>query len=202
MKMRGLIALLPAVALVIPAVAAETNPKLPSHITTLDGKSYYGVAAQPEAVYPDGIVVRYQPRADGQPVADAVGTAKIEFRNLPENVRNLYPHDAKRAEEFEAQQAQANSEWLKTQAAEESSIMRYRAFAELNRSLAGDADVSYSVALDSNGKVTAQGYNRTTPAQIIKSVNVPSYTYFPVRHGLVTDYVPVQTSPGTVILTK
>jgi hypothetical protein len=202
MKTQSLNIALTALMLSCLAAAAQTSSKLPSQITTLDGKTYQGVAEQAEAVYPDGIVVQYQPEQAGQPIPGAIASAKLEFRNLPENVQKLFPHDAKSAAEFETQQAQATGQMLQAQAAEERAITRYINLAELHRSLAGDADSSYSVAMDGNGKVSAQGYTRPVPAETITNVTIPTFTYIARRNGLVTDYVPVQNAPSTVVLTK
>jgi hypothetical protein len=195
---------LPALLLTCLAAAAQTSSKLPSQITTLDGKIYHGVAEQAVAVYPDGIVVNYQPEAGGQPVSGGLACAKLKFSNLPDEVQRLYPHDAKAAEDYEAQQAQSTSQWLQARAADEQQIMRYRDLAEWNRCLAGDADASYSVALDSNGRVSAQGYARPVPAQTITSVSIPSTINLPPQNPLFNwpQYVPVPTGSGTVVVTK
>ncbi len=186
------------------ATTAQTNNKLPSQITTRDGKTYQGVAEQPVGVYPDGIVIEYQPAARGQLVPGGLAMAKLKFSNLPDDVEKLYPHDAKAAADYETQQAQAASVWVQAQVTEERAITRYRNLAELNRSLAGDADSSYSVALDSNGKVSAQGYARPVPAQTITTVSIPSTVTLPPQNPLFNwpQYVPVQTSPSTVVITK
>lgn len=204
MKIQNLKIVLPTLWLSCLAAAAQTSSKLPSQITTLDGKTYHGVADQPVAVYPDGIVVKYQPEADGRPVLGGIGRAKLKFSNLPDDLQRMYPHDAKAAAEFETQQAQAMNNWLQTEASDERAIMRYRNLAELNRSLAGDADASYSVALDSNGKVSAQGYARPVPAETITSVSLPSPTSLPPQNPLFNwpQYVPVQTAPATVVVNR
>jgi len=204
MKIQNAKSVLPALFLTCVAAAAQTSSKLPPQITTLDGKTYHGVAEQPDAVYPDGIIVRYQPEAGGQPVPGGIASAKLKFSNLPDEVQKLYPHDAKAAADYETRQAQASSQWLRTRATEERAIMMYRNLAELHRSLAGDADASYSVAMDSNGKVSAQGYARPVPAQTITSVSIPSTISLPPQNPLFNwpQYVPVQTGPGTVVVTK
>jgi len=204
MKSYSLTMALPSLLLICMATSAQTNSKLPSQITTLDGRTYQGVAGEAAAVYPDGIVVEYQPTADGQPVSGGVASAKIKFSNLPPDVQKLYPHDAKAAADYEAQQAQATSRWLQAEASEERAIIRYRNLAELNRSLASDADASYSVALDSNGKVSAQGYARPVPAQTITTVSFPSKVSLPPQNPLFNwpQYVPVQTGPSTTVITK
>ncbi len=150
------------------------------------------------------IVVSYQPEADGQPVPGGIGRAKLKFSNLPDELQRLYPHDAKAAADFEAQQAQATGQWLQAQAADERAIMRYRNLAELNRSLAFDTDSSYSAALDNNGKVSAQGYARPVPAQTITTISLPSTVKLPPQNPLFNwpQYVPVPTGPGTVVITQ
>ena len=204
MKIQNLKIVLPALLLTCLAGAAQTSSRLPSQITTLDGKTYHGVAEQAVAVYPDGIVVNYQPDAGGQPVPGGIACAKLKFSKLPDEVQKLYPHDPKAASDYETQQAQAAAQWLQARATEEQGIIRYRNLAELHRCLAGDADASYSVAMDSKGRVSAQGYARPVPAQTITSVSIPSTFNLPAQNPLFNwpQYVPVQTSPGTVILTK
>ena len=137
-------------------------------------------------------------------VLSSTASAKLKFSNLPDEVQKLYPHDPKAAADYEAQQAQATSQWLHARAAEEQGIIRYRNLAELHRSLAGDADASYSVAMDSNGRVSAQGYARPVPSQTITSVSIPSTITLPPQNPLFNwpQYVPVQTGPGTVVITK
>jgi hypothetical protein len=204
MKIENIKIVLPALMITCVAAAAQNSSRLPSQITTLDGKTYHGVAEQAVAVYPDGIVVQYQPESGGQPVPSGVGGVKLKFNNLPDEVQKLYPHDPKAASDYEAQQAQATSQWLQARAAEEQALTRYRNLAELNRSLAGDADASYSVAMDSNGKVSAQGYARPVPAQTITSVSIPSTSTLPPQNPLFNwpQYVPVQSGPGTVVITR
>ena len=204
MKLQNLKMVLPALLLTCQAAAAQTSIKLPPQITTLDGKIYHGVAKQALAVYPDGILINYQPQAAGQPVPGGVASAKLKFTNLPDEVQRLYPHDAKAAAEFETQQAQAMNNWLQNQASDERAIMRYRNLAELHRSLAGDADASYSVALDSSGKVSAQGYARPVPSETITNVSLPSLTSLPPQNPLFNwpQYVPVQTASPTVVVTR
>ena len=204
MKIQNAKSVLPALFLTCVAAAAQTSSKLPPQITTLDGKTYHGVAEQPDAVYPDGIVVNYQPEARGQPVPGGIANAKLKFSNLPDEVQKLYPHEPKAAADYESQQAQATSQWLQARATEERAITRYRNLAELHRSLAGDADASYSVAMDSKGRVSAQGYVRPVPAQTITSVSIPSTINLPPQNPLFNwpQYVPVQTGPGTVVVTK
>jgi hypothetical protein len=204
MKLQNLKIVLPTLWLSCLAAAAQTSSKLPAQITTLDGKTYHGVAEQPVAVYPDGVVVNYQPEVNGRPVPGGMGRAKLKFSNLPDDVQNLYPHDAKAAADFETRQAQAMNNWLQTEASDERAITRYRNLAELHRSLAGDADASYSVTLDSSGKVSAQGYVRPVPAETITNVSLPSVTSWPAQNPLFNwpQFVPVQTAPATVVLTR
>jgi hypothetical protein len=204
MKIQNVKIVLPALLLTCLTGAAQTNSKLPQQITTLDGKTYHGVAEQADAVYPDGIIVSYQPEAGGQPVPGGIANAKLKFSNLPDEVQKLYPHEPKAAADYETQQAQATSQWLQARATEEQSIMRYRNLAELHRSLAGDTDASYSVAMDGNGKVSAQGYARPVPSQTITSVSIPSTINLPSQNPLFNwpQYVPMQAGPGTVVVTK
>ena len=133
-----------------------------------------------------------------------IANAKLRFRNLPDEVQKLYPHDSKAAADYETQQAQATGQWLQARATEEQGMIRYRNLAELHRCLAGDADASYSVAMDSNGRVSAQGYARPVPAQTITSVSIPSAINLPPQNPLFNwpQYVPVPSGPATVVLTK
>jgi hypothetical protein len=204
MKIQHVKIVLPALVLTCLAVSAQTTIKLPSQITTLEGKTYHGVAEQAVAVYPDGIVIDYRPEAGGQLVPGGIANAKLRFRNLPDEVQKLYPHDPKAAADYETQQAQATGQWLQARATEEQGMIRYRNLAELHRCLAGDADASYSVAMDSNGKVSAQGYARPVPAQTITSVSIPSAINLPPQNPLFNwpQYVPVPSGPATVVLTK
>lgn len=130
--------------------AAQNNA--PTQITTTDGRTYQNVSVQ--RVDPDGLVVSYEPQPSG------FGVAKLKFRDLPDSVREQYKYDADRANTFEQQQAQANAQW-QSQMANNSNgnwFQKYRAMAELNRSLAGDGYVSYTVSMDPNGRVSAQGF--------------------------------------------
>ena len=196
MRINGLTILLPALLYFSLGAAAQTRNRLPSHITTLDGKTYQGVAPWPVSVWPDGIVVQYQPAVDGQLIAGAVGEAKLKFRDLPDEFRNAYAYDAKAAADFEAQQVQSAGQWPLAPTPEERALMRFRYLAEFNRSLGGDQDVSYSVSMDAAGKITMQGVNRTTPAMVTTNVTIPAFTWFGYRNGLQTDYMPVQVMPG------
>jgi hypothetical protein len=195
MKTKYIKLVLPALLCISLGAAAETRSKLPSQITTLDGRTYSGVAEQPVSVWPDGIVVQYQPAAGNEVVPGAVGEAKLKFRDLPDDVRNAYHYDAKNAADYEAQQAQATAQWAQAQSAEERSLMRYRTLAELNWSLAGNEDTSYSVSMDAAGKVIAQGTTRTTPAFNSTNVTIPTFTWWGYRNGLQTDYAPIQILP-------
>ena len=204
MKFHRLTMALPGLLFTCMATTAQTTTKLPSQITTLDGKTYQGVAGQAVAVYPDGIVIEYQPTAGGQPVPGGLAVAKLRFRNLADEVQKLYPYDAKAAADYQTQQAQATSLWVQAERTEERAIIRYRNLAELHRCLAGDADASYSVALESNGKVSAQGYARPVPAQTITNVSIPPTVNLPPHNPLFNwpQYVPVETVPGPVVVTK
>jgi len=195
MNTKSITVLLSALLCISLGAAAETHGKLPSQISTPDGRTYNGVAPQPLSVWPDGIVVQYQPEAGGQPVAGAVAEAKLKFRDLPDDVRSQFSYDAKSAADYEAQQSQALNQLLQAQAAEDRAILRYRSLAELNRSFAGDEDTSYSVSMDAAGKVTAQGVTRTTPAFNSTNVTIPTFTWWGYRNGLRTDYAPIQILP-------
>jgi hypothetical protein len=177
------------------AASAQTRGKLPSQITTLDGRVYTGVAEEPVSVWPDGVVIHYQPSVRGEAVPGALGEAKLKFRDLPDEVRNLFHYDLKSAAEFETQQGQALSQWWQAQAVEERALQRYRNLAEVNRGLAGNDDTSYSVSLDAAGKVTAHGFTRTVPTINSTNVSLPPYTWLGYRNSLQTDYMPVPAAP-------
>jgi hypothetical protein len=146
-------------------------------------------------VYPDGILVSYQPEPYG------IGYAKLKFRDLPESLQKQYSYDPKAAAEFEKQEAQA-ADQFRAQLAVQDSLVRYRELAELHQMLAGYDATSYSVSLDANGKVQAQGFTGTAPSMTVTNVSMPSFVAFPVRNGLVTDYVPQQVPSSTVIVNK
>ena len=55
MKIQHVKTVLPALLLTCLAGAAQTTIKLPPQITTLDGKTYHGVAEQAVAVYRTGL---------------------------------------------------------------------------------------------------------------------------------------------------
>jgi hypothetical protein len=131
------------------SAVAQDNTSAPTQITTADGRTYQNVSVQ--RVDPDGLLVSYQPQASG------LGVAKLKFRDLPDSVREQYKYDADRAKTFEQQQTQANAQW-QSQLSSHDWFARYRALAELNRSLAGDAYVSYTTSLDPTGRVAAQGF--------------------------------------------
>lgn len=146
---------------------SEVN-SAPTQITTNDGRTYNDVTVlHPD---PDGLVVSYQPAAPG------IGLAKLKFRNLPDSLRNRYGYNEQAAAQYEAQQAQATAEW-RAQASAISPFQRYRDLAEVNRALAGDDFASYSISLDSNGKLSAQGVTQ----------NASPYSY-PPANGPVTPY--------------
>jgi hypothetical protein len=132
--------------------AAQDNTSAPQQITTTDGRTYQNVTLQ--RVDPDGLLVSYAPQPFG------FGVAKLKFRDLPDSLREQYKYDADRANNFEQQQAQANAQWQSQMANNPNSnfFQKYRALAELNRALAGDAYVSYTVSMDPNGRVSAQGF--------------------------------------------
>ena len=85
-----------------PANAAPQG--LPNRITTLDGKTYEQVVL--EKVDPDGLFVLFTPAGGGS------GAAKLKFRNLPPELRELYGYDPDRASDFEAAQARGAAVWL------------------------------------------------------------------------------------------
>lgn len=132
----------------------------PAQIITTDGRTYNQVTVLRSE--PDGLVVSYQPEGPG------VGLAKLKFRNLPDSLRNRYGYSEQAASDYEARQAQATAQWRSQQAAAGNAVQTYRDLAEMNRALAGDALVSYSISLDTSGKVSAQGFTG----------NVPPYPYY------------------------
>jgi hypothetical protein len=172
---------------------AQTDARFPSQITTADGTLYKDRVKL--RVYPDGILVSYQPEPYG------IGYAKLELRDLPESLQKQYGYDPKAAADFEKQEAQA-ADQFRAQLAVQDSLVRYRELAELHQMLAGSDAASYSVSLDANGKVQAQGFTGTPPSMTVTNVSMPSYVAFPVRNGLVTDYVPQQVPSSTVVVNK
>jgi hypothetical protein len=191
MKIRSAITLL---TLAFCSVAgAQTSTGFPSEITTVDGTVYRDTAKV--RVYPDGLLVSYKPEPDG------IGYAKLKFRDLPESLQRQYRYDAKAAADYEKQEAQA-ADQFRAQLAVQDSLVRYRQLAELHRFLAGYDAVSYSVTLDANGKVQAQGSTGTAPSMTVTNVTIPSYVAFPVRNGLVTDYVPQQMPASPVVVNR
>jgi len=120
-----------------------------AQITTSDGRTYNDAAV--ERVEADGLVINYLPQGGG------VGVAKLKFRNLPDSLRNQYGYDADRAAKYEAEQAQAAALY-RNQFVASDSLRQLRMLAELHRSLAGDAVASYTITVDANGKVSAQGF--------------------------------------------
>ena len=191
MKIR-IVTLLAALAF-CQVVGAQTNARFPSQITTADGTLYRDTVKL--KVYPDGILVSYQPEPYG------IGYARLKFRDLPESLQKQYGYDPKAAAEFEKQEAQATDQF-RAQLAVQDSLVRYRELAELHRYLAGCDATSYSVSLDANGKVQAQGFTGTPPSMTVTNVTIPSFVAFPVRNGLVTDYVPQQVPSSTVVVNK
>ncbi len=130
-----------------------------------------------------------------------IGVAKLKFRDVPDDLQKQYGCDPKVAAEFETKQAQA-SEQLRAQMVASDSLTRYRDLALLHQSLAGLDNVSYSVSVDANGKVTAQGTTGTAPSVTVTNVNMPAFVGFPYRNGLFTDYLPMQVPPSAVVLTN
>jgi hypothetical protein len=172
---------------------AQPDARFPSQITTTDGTLYRDTVKL--KVYPDGILVSYQPEPYG------IGLAKLKFRDLQDSLQKQYGYDPKAAAEFEKQEAQATDQW-RAQLGADDSLTRYRELAVLHQSLAGWDATSYTVSLDANGKVQAQGFTGTPPSMSVTNVSMPSYVAFPVRNGLVTDYVPQQVPSSTVLVTK
>jgi hypothetical protein len=168
MKTHLLTLLLPgALAIGLQAVQAQTQTAVPQ-VTTTDGRIYRNVTVLRSD--PDGLLINYEAEQPG------VALAKIKFRNLPDSLRKQYNYEEQKATEFETQQAQANAQW-RTQSETESPFQRYRAFAELNRSLAGDGYISYSLSMDANGKLTAQGF--TGNVLPFPNYGVWSFPYLP-----------------------
>jgi hypothetical protein len=147
MKTSGSVLLL-LTATALSAFSQAASSSSPERIVTNDGRVYDQAVI--ERAEPDGLVIRYQP------VDSGVGMAKLKFRNLPESTQTRYGYEAKTASAFEADRDQATTQW-RVQALATDSIRQYRNLAELHRSLAGDAFVSYSLALDASGKVQVQG---------------------------------------------
>jgi hypothetical protein len=143
MKTRSVITCL-AASLFCCVASAQSDTRFPSQITTTDGTVYRDTVKL--RVYPDGILVSYQPEPYG------IAYAKLKFRDLPESLRKQYGYDPKAAAEFEKQEAQATDHW-RAQLAATDPLVRYRDLAELHRYLAGYDATSYSVSLDANGKI-------------------------------------------------
>jgi hypothetical protein len=183
----------PATLLFCCVAGAQTDARFPSQITTVDGTLYRDTVKL--KIYPDGILVSYQPEPYG------FGMAKLKFQDLPEGLQKQYGYDPKAAAEFEKQEAQATEQW-RVQYAASDSLARYRQLAELHQALAGWDYASYTVSLDGNGKVQAQGFTGSAPSMSVTNVSMPSYVAFPVRNGLVTDFVPQQVPSSTVVVTK
>jgi hypothetical protein len=192
MKLKLLSASL-ATLLLCQGAEAQTDTRFPSQITTTDGTLYRDTVKL--RVDPDGILVSYQPAPYG------IGFAKLKFRNLPEELQKQYGYDAKGAAEFEKQQAQAAEQW-RSQMVAADPVARYRELAELHQALAGADAVSYSVALDGNGKVTAQGVTGTAPSLSVTNVTMPAYVSVPYRNGLFTDYVPQPVPTSGILVTR
>jgi len=160
----------------------------PTQITTNNGRTYRQVSILD--VEPDGLVVSYQPEAGG------LGMATLKFRDLPDSLRNRYGYNEQAASQYEAQQAQATAQWRAQQSAP-SPFERYRNLAELNRALGGDAFASYSVSLDSNGKLSAEGVTQNgspfsypaTSGEAAPYAGLPSYwTVPPFTYGALSVY--------------
>ncbi|HWI55790.1 MAG TPA: hypothetical protein VNZ22_01085 [Bacillota bacterium] len=163
MKLHPFTLLLPAalVSFGLTAEAQTASRSNPTQITTTDGRVYNQATILRSD--PDGLLVSYQPEQPG------IGLAKVKFQQLPESLRNQYGYNAEQAAKFEAQQAQATAQW-QSQFAAGDSIRQLRNLPELHRSLAGDVLSSYSLTLDSNGKVQTQGFTGNVS---------PYYNYYP-----------------------
>ncbi|HYG24900.1 MAG TPA: hypothetical protein VEH04_19195 [Verrucomicrobiae bacterium] len=133
-----------------PQATAPTAAATGETIQTTDGKTYRQATITRQDA--DGVLVQFKPDAGG------LGWAKVKFRNLPDPIRSRYQYDENAATEAEARHSQALSEWRNRVTAQEGAFQRYRALAELNRSLAGDDVAVYSVAIDANGNVVANGF--------------------------------------------
>ena len=182
-----------ATLLICCIAGAETDAKFPSQITTSDGRLYKDAVKL--RVDPDGILVSYQP------VDRGIGLAKLKFRDLPEDLQRQYGYDSKSAAEYEKQQAQA-AEQLRSQAAVSDAVARYRAIAVLHQALAGSEAASYTVSMDSSGKVSAQGVTGSAPSMSVTNVTSPTFVGWPYRNGLVTDYAPLQVPTSTIVVPK
>ena len=138
------------------AIAEPADSVAADQITTLSGKTYNHVTVLRGD--PDGMLVQYDPDGIG-----GIGYAKVKFSDLPESWRAQYGYSPEKASEFEQRQAQATVQWRAPQRLELSPSERFEAIALLNRSLAGDAFSSYSVTLNADGSVTAQGFTGSPP---------------------------------------
>ena len=192
MKVRSL-SIFPATLLICCVAGAQTDAKFPSQITTSDGTLYKDAAKL--RVYPDGILVSYQP-VDG-----GIGLAKLKFRDLPEDLQKQYGYDPKSAVEYEKQQTQA-AEQLRSQVAVSDALAQYRAIAVLHQALAGSDAASYTVSMDGSGKISAQGVTGSAPSLSVTNVSSPTFVAWPYRNGLVTDYAPLQVPMSTVVVPK
>lgn len=121
-----------------------------AQVTTINGRTYLNVSILD--VEPDGLVVSYKPSQPG------IAMATLKFAELPASLQTQYGYDPAKAAAFEKQQDQATAQWRQQQSAQEAAIQRYRAMAELNRSLGGEQLGSYSVSLDDHGNVAAHGF--------------------------------------------
>ena len=192
MRIRSL-SLFPAALLICCVAGAQTEAKFPSQITTSDGTLYKDTVKL--RVYPDGILVSYQP------VDRGMGLAKLKFRDLPADQQEQFGYDQKSAAEFEKQQTQAAEQW-RSQWAASDAFARYRAFAELHQSLAGSDAASYTVSMDANGKISAHGVTGSAPSLSVTNVSSPAFVAWPYRNGLFTDYAPLQVPMSTVVVPK
>lgn len=162
----------------------------PSQITTRDGRVYNETSKL--RVDPDGILVSYQPESRG------FGLAKLKFADLPDDLQKQYNYDPKAAADFEKQQADANREW-RSQATANDVFAHYQALAELNRSLAGDGAVTYSISIDGGGKVSVNGTTGNPHSITVTNVSIPTFLSVPYTHGYQTDYVPMPAPMSQVV---
>jgi hypothetical protein len=165
------------------AAGAQTDARFPSRVTTRDGTEYKDAVKL--RVYPDGILVSYHPAAGG------IGLAKLKFQELPEGLQKQYGYDPKNAAEFEKQQAQATDQW-RSQMAASDTIAQFRALAELQQAWAGNGPLTYSVSLDANGKLSAQGVAETPPPVSAPEVSPPPPVGFSYPNPQFIGYLPLQ----------
>jgi hypothetical protein len=160
-------------AALISCVAAYIQPivNAATLITTVDGKTYH--YADVLRTEPDGIIISYEPEQGG------IGMAKLNFRNLPDSMRNQHGYDQGKATEFENNTAQGIIQWRMQQSSLEDPVRLYRNLAEIHRSVVGDQPSSLSISIEPDGKVSVQD-----------QVQLYSYPYgygYPWTSALATD---------------